>query len=125
MTQEIRPILRTMQVGEQVTYPISRTSTVRTAAAIIALELDTLQFKRLTAFALQGIFKDKQEISLYGSNDATTWRFLGKTQRAAVNNITGRTYKYFRFVIQTSLTPEENISGLRLQYEIRREKRLR
>lgn len=89
------------------------------------LKLDTLQFKRLTAFALQGIFKDKQEISLYGSNDATTWRFLGKTQRAAVNNITGRTYKYFRFVIRTSLTPEENISGLRLQYDIRREKRLR
>lgn len=47
MTQEIRPILRTMQVGEQVTYPISRTSTVRTAAAIIALELDK-EFKTST-----------------------------------------------------------------------------
>lgn len=89
------------------------------------LKLDTLQLKRLTAFALQGIFKEKQQISLYGSNDAVNWRNLGTTQRAAVNNISGRTYKYFRFVIQTKLTPQENITGLRIQYEVRPEKRLR
>ncbi len=47
MTQEIRPILRAMQVGEQASYPISRTSTVRTSAAIIALELDR-EFKTST-----------------------------------------------------------------------------
>ncbi len=89
------------------------------------LKLDTLQLKRLTAFALQGIFKEKQQISLYGSNDAVNWKHIGTTKRAAVNNITGRTYKYFRFIINTKLTPEENISGFRIQYDIRPEKRLR
>lgn len=89
------------------------------------LKLDNLQLKRLFQFSLEGIFSQPQKIYLYGSNDTIHWNFIGSTTCRRVGSMVGRFFKYYRFAIDTNLSEAENISGLRIVYDIRTESRLR
>lgn len=89
------------------------------------LKLDSLQLKRLHQFKLEGIFSEPQQIKIFGSQNGTDWQLIGGTTRRRVGNMCGRYYKYYRFEIITSLRETENISGIRLEYDIRPESRMR
>jgi len=89
------------------------------------LKLDSLQLKRLHQFKLEGIFKEPQQIKIFGSQNGTDWQLIGGTTRRRVGNMCGRYYKYYRFEIITSLGETENISGIRLEYDVRPESRMR
>jgi hypothetical protein len=89
------------------------------------MKLDSLQLKRLHQFALEGIFTEPQTIKVYGSNNTTDWKLIGETTRRRVGHIPGRYFKYYRFEIVTNLRETENISGIRLEYDIRPESRMR
>lgn len=89
------------------------------------LKLDSLQLKRLFQFSLEGIFSQPQEIYLYGSNDTIQWSLIGSTTCRRVGSMVGRFFKYYRFAIDTNLSEAENISGIRVVYDIRTESRLR
>ena len=90
-----------------------------------ALKLDTLQLKRLMDMSVQGIFSGKQKMILFASQDGKKWYKIGETQARRVGAIRGRYFKYYRIALETALTAKENISGIRLIYDIMPEKRLR
>lgn len=89
------------------------------------VKLDTLQLKRLHQISVEGIFSTVQQISIYGSQDGLRWLPIGTSSSRRIGTMPGRYFKYFRFLLQTSLSEGENISGLRLVYEVRSERRIR
>lgn len=89
------------------------------------MKLDSLQLKRLHQFKLEGIFNEPQQIKIYGSQNGIDWQLIGETNRRRVGHMPGRYYKYYRFEIVTNLRETENISGIRLEYDIRPESRMR
>lgn len=88
------------------------------------LKLDSLQYKSIRQLALEGNFSRPQLISLYASNDGRHWFKLGKSTARRVLT-PGRAFKYYRVVIETGLSEAENISGLRIDYAVRPERRFR
>ena len=62
---------------------------------------------------------------LFASQDGKKWYKIGETQARRVGAIRGRYFKYYRIALETALTAKENISGIRLIYDIMPEKRLR
>lgn len=89
------------------------------------VKFDSLQYKVLHQITLQGVFASPQVIKVFGSQDGISWHYLGKSQTRRIGRMAGRPFKYFRFVLVTTLSPEENITGLRVGYDIRAERRLR
>lgn len=88
------------------------------------LKLDTLQYKSLRQVALVGSFSQAQTVGIYGSNDGNNWFLLGKSNAGRILT-PGRYFKYYRFSIETNLANSENITGLRVEYDIRPERRFR
>lgn len=88
------------------------------------VKLDSFQLKAIQQIALEGNYVSPQQISIYGSNDGAQWHLLGHSEQKRTL-MRARSFKYWRFVIHTSLTEAENISGLRIGYEVRPEKRFR
>lgn len=88
------------------------------------LKLDSLQLKSISQIALEGDYSEPQTMELYGSNDGIRWNFLGKTTARRVL-VPGCFFKYYRLGIKTSLNSKECISGLRIEYTLRTERRLR
>lgn len=88
------------------------------------LKLDTLQYKSLRQVALVGSFSRPQMVGIYGSNDGISWFRLGKSNAGRIL-IPGRYFKYYRFSVQTDLDSSENVTGLRVEYDVRPERRLR
>ena len=89
------------------------------------VKLGSFSMKKIHSISVQGIFSSDQKISVYGSNDARTWQYLGTSDSSEVVSMPGRTFKYWRFAIETSLSPAENISAIRIHYEVRKERRMR
>ena len=88
------------------------------------LKLDSLQYKSLRQVALVGSFSHPQTVGIYGSNDGISWFRLGKSNAGRIL-IPGRYFKYYRFSVQTDLASSENVTGLRIEYDVRPERRLR
>lgn len=88
------------------------------------LKLDTLQYKSIRQVALVGSFSRSQTVGIYGSNDGNNWFHLGKSNAGRILT-PGRYFKYYRFSIETNLANSENITGLRVEYDIRPERRFR
>lgn len=88
------------------------------------LKLDSLQYKSLRQVALVGSFSQAQTVGIYGSNDGINWFRLGKSNAGRIL-IPGRYFKYYRFSVQTDLASSENVTGLRIEYDVRPERRLR
>ncbi len=88
------------------------------------VKLDSLQLKSMHQLILEGNFKDEQPISIYASNDGNNWLLLGKSTARRILT-PGRYFKYYRFVIETSLRQNENISGIRIDYTVRPERHFR
>lgn len=88
------------------------------------LKLDTLQYKSFRQVALVGSFSQAQTVGIYGSNNGTNWFLLGKSNAGRILT-PGRYFKYYRFSIETNLANSENITGLRVEYDIRPERRFR
>ena len=88
------------------------------------VKLDSFHLKAIQQIALEGNYVSPQQISIYGSNDGAQWHLLGHSEQKRTL-MRARSFKYWRFVIHTSLTEAENISGLRIGYEVRPEKRFR
>lgn len=88
------------------------------------LKLDSLQYKSLRQLVLEGSFSTPQTLRLYGSNNGKDWFALGKSTSRRIL-VPGRYFKYYRIAIETSLDEAENLSGMRIQYEIRPETRFR
>ena len=89
------------------------------------VKLGTMQLKRLFRVALQGTFSGRQNISIYASNDCKTWHYIGTSCSSEINSLCGRSAKYWRFLIETELSPSENVTSLRIHCEPRKEKRFR
>lgn len=88
------------------------------------VKLGSFRMKRILRMSVQGIFSGTQKVSVYVSNDCLSWHCIGTSASSDIV-LRGRPAKYFRFVIEASLSPSENISALRLHYETREERRLR
>lgn len=88
------------------------------------LKMGTLQLKSIHRISVHGVFSSPQKISFYISNDCHTWHLLG-TSAASTVFMAGRSAKYWRIAVHTNLTPAENISELRIQYQPRKERRYR
>lgn len=88
------------------------------------VKLGSFQLKRILRMSVQGTFSSEQKISVYVSNDCLSWHYIGTSESSEIV-LRGRPSKYFRFVIEASLSPAENISALRIHYETRKERRLR
>lgn len=88
------------------------------------LKLDSLQYKSLRQVVLVGSFSRPQTVGIYGSNDGVSWFRLGKSNAGRIL-IPGRYFKYYRFSVQTDLDSSENVTGLRVEYDVRPERRLR
>lgn len=88
------------------------------------IKLDSYQLKSLRQVSLVGTFSMPQTVGIYGSNDGNTWFPLGKSKAGRILT-PGRYFKYYRFSVETELTSSENISGLRIEYEVRPERRFR
>lgn len=88
------------------------------------VKLGSFRMKRILRMSVQGIFSGAQKVSVYVSNDCLSWHCIGTSASSDIV-LRGRPSKYFRFVIEASLSPAENISALRLHYETREERRLR
>ena len=88
------------------------------------VKMDSFQLKRIKRLSVQGVFSAPQKVSIYVSNDCTTWHHLGTSTDGNIF-MEGRPAKYWRFAIETQLTPAQNISALRIQYEQRQERRYR
>lgn len=89
------------------------------------VKMESLQYKILHQIVLQGIFSRPQTIKVYGSQDGSTWHCLGTSQSRRIGRMAGRPFKYFRFAVLTELAPDENLTGLRVVYDVRAERRLR
>lgn len=89
------------------------------------MKMDTLLLKKLMGFCLEGNYSEKQTLTLYGSNDLKHWFRIGSTQRRRVNVMKGRQYKYWRVAVDTKLTEKENITGLRVLYDVNEDGKLR
>lgn len=89
------------------------------------VKMDTFALKKLLRLSLQGVFSHIQYIIIYASNDGISWHCLGCSASHRIAGLSGRTFKYYRFAIETELEPSENISTLRIQYEARKERRFR
>lgn len=87
-------------------------------------KLDSYQPKSLRQLALVGCFSAPQTVGIYGSNDGSTWFYLGKSKAGRILT-PGRYFKYYRFSIETALKASENISGIRIEYEVRPDRRFR
>ena len=89
------------------------------------IKMDSLQLKRVTEFAVQGNYSDKQRLTLWGSNDLKRWFKLGTTERRRVGAMRGYYFKYWRLSIETNLKENENISGVLVRYTIKDDGRFR
>lgn len=89
------------------------------------VKFDSLQHKVIYQINLQGVFKGPQLIKIYGSREGISWCYLGMSQGSRIGRILGRSFKYYRFGIATSLAPYEHITGLRVVFDTRSERRLR
>jgi hypothetical protein len=105
-------------------YTYADSSTVSGLIFTRPLKLDSYALKRIHQFALQGTGA-AATVWIYASQDAVTWTLLGKTSSLTRRHIVGRSFKYFRFAVETRLSPSDNISGLRLEYEVSRSMRYR
>lgn len=89
------------------------------------VKMDTFALKKLLRLSVQGIFSRKQNVLIYASNDGTDWFFIGRSGSSRILGLSGRKFRYYRFAVETHLEPSENISTLRVQFEICPERRLR
>ena len=89
------------------------------------IKMDSLQLKRVTEFAVQGNYSDKQRLTLWGSNDLKRWFKLGTTERRRVGAMRGYYFKYWRMSIETHLKENENISGVLVRYTVKDDGRFR
>lgn len=87
-------------------------------------KLDTLALKSIHQIAVEGTFSFPQRLRLFGSHDNREWFLLGESLSRRVL-MRGRQFKYFRVALYTLLREDENISGLRIDYELRPERRFR
>lgn len=87
-------------------------------------KLDTLALKSIHQIAVEGTFSLPQRLRLFGSHDNREWFLLGESLSRRVL-MRGRQFKYFRVALYTLLREDENISGLRIDYELRPERRFR
>lgn len=89
------------------------------------LKLDSLQPKSISQIMLEGNFqKDSQKLVLFGSNDLKTWHRIASTTNRRML-LRGRYFKFYRIAVSTSLGNGENVSGLRVIYNVRPDYRLR
>ena len=89
------------------------------------VKLNTYQLKRLHQIAVQGLYSQQQTITVYGSNDGSTWHTLGTSTAARLGALRGRPFKYYRFGLCVSLAQNENITGIHIDYDVLPETRLR
>lgn len=89
------------------------------------IKLESFQNKSLHQVVLQGTFSQAQPITLYASRDNITWHRIGKSADGRIGRMYGRSYKYFRFAVETSLSPKENISAIRIMFETKKERHYR
>lgn len=89
------------------------------------VKMDTFALKKLFRIFVQGVFSRVQNVLIYASNDGSGWHFLGRSVSISIVGLSGRTFKYYRFAVETELDPSENISALRVQFQPRAERRFR
>jgi hypothetical protein len=88
------------------------------------VKLDTYLMKRISQIAVQGLYRQAQTVYVYASQDGVKWFRLGMTRSPRVRMM-GKVFKYFRFAILTHLRKDENISGIRIDYDVMKERRYR
>jgi hypothetical protein len=105
-------------------YADAGDSSVQGVLCTRPLKLGTFQLKRFSSFVVQGL-SFASVTSLYGSQDGLSWSHLGTTSSPRRAHLVGRSFKYFRLVIQVSLPSGGCLSGVRIAYEVNRQSPLR
>ena len=82
-------------------------------------------FTCITRGYLQGSEKGKCGMVLYGSNDLFHWFPIKTSVNKYLRGMAGSPYKYFRIAIIGSLSPDESISGLSVEFQERWQNQLR
>lgn len=96
-------------------------------------KMDSFDLKKISEISLVGNFREAQELTIQGSNsiqkvnegEEDNWVTLGTTTRSRVPHIVGRWFKYWRVIMKTHLHETENITGIRVKFEVRGDGRLR
>ena len=100
------------------------------------IKMDSLDLKKISEISLVGNYREEQELTIQGSNSIqgdyadwqdqqNNWVTLGTTKRNRVPHIVGRWFKYWRVVMKTKLHETENITGIRVKFEVRGDGRMR
>lgn len=89
-------------------------------------KMDNFDLKKILEISLVGNFREKQELTLQGTNDVQgEWKTIGRTDRSRVPHVVGRWYKYWRVIMRTHLHETEDITGIRVKFEVRPDGRMR
>ena len=89
------------------------------------LKLGSLQFKHIHQLSVEGVLGEMEDMTIYASRDAVTWYKIGTTTSPHIRRMAGRSFKYWKIEICMHLNGQQNISGLRLQVQHRKETRYR
>ena len=92
------------------------------------VKFDTFRLKRINSFSVEGMTQSGYfTVQILASNDLKTWFDMG-TAKLTSNNmgrIRGRYFKFFRFVIKPLMTSNDHITGMRIDYDVRTDNRIR
>lgn len=89
------------------------------------VKLGSIQYKKMIQIKLEGSLPDDVQITLYGSQDNRTWHQLGTSVSSRIGHPSGRLYKFWKYKVQASLNASHHITGLRITYTPRIERRYR
>lgn len=101
----------------------------QTPALIVTrpLKLDAPDvLKTIRAIAVRGHFRRGNiRTVLYGSRDLFSWHLVASSRSHFIRNISGSPYRYFRLAILASLSPDESISSISVDFIPRLTNRIR
>lgn len=89
------------------------------------MKLGSLQLKHIHQLSVEGVLGEMEDMTIYASRDAVTWFKIGTTTSSHVRRMAGRPFKYWKVEICMHLNGQQNISGIRLQVQHRKETRYR
>lgn len=89
------------------------------------LKLGSLQIKSIHQLAVEGVLGQVNELVLYGSHDAVNWSRIGSTKSGHIRRLAGRPFKYWKLELSIRTNGSQNITGVRLQVQYRKEQRYR
>ena len=88
-------------------------------------EVHKTMFTSIARGYFRSSIEGKCAVILYGSNDLIHWYYIGSSANRYLRGMAGSPFKYFRIVLQGSLSPDETISSISTEFQPRWQNKLR